>query len=140
MILNEYKDISRIYKEKNFKRQIIIRCIFHIILILFFPLMDYISVNYLVSRMIFSLLIIIGFGLLGVLEKKELFIPREYFHKYKYRGFYVVIFILLWIFVSNMKLGLYRMCLYSIFIAPIEIFACYKEYTLFNDKMKELNK
>ncbi len=102
--------------------------------------MDYLSVNYLLSRMFFSLIIIIGFGVLGALEKKDLFIPREYFHKYKYRGIYVIIFILLWIFVSNMRISLYRISFYSIFITPIEIYACYKEYVLFNDKMNEINK
>lgn len=134
-ITPDITEISKIYCNKKFKIQIIIRCLFHIVIILFFPISNLLSKNYILSNLIFTTILLIGSITLILLEKKELFIPREYFHKNNLRIIAIIIFY--WVLINTTYLNLCKVIVFSTIVTLIEVYSCYKEYVTFCSHMKE---
>jgi hypothetical protein len=134
MIMQEYKDLSRVFKKENFKRQIVISCLLSCTFFLCMGLTLFFKIF---NGIIFLLLMVgvcISYLVAGYLEKKGIFIDRKYFQHNMYRSIYVICLILIWLICKGI-LHQERLTLYIFLMILMEMFASYMEYRLFLKKM-----
>lgn len=139
--MQEYKEISCIFKKENFKMQIVLSCLFRSAVLLYIGLIQIIIITNWIIDLLFLLGLLgicISYLVAGYLEKKGIFIDRKYFQNNRYRSIYMIGLILIWLICK----GIFEqdhLTLYILLLVPIEIFASYKEYRLFLKKMDYFN-
>lgn len=152
MDLQDYKDISRIYNEKTFKKQLFFQGIFLSFIVLSIPILELImeitpiniqffgmqrSLVGILWFIVSSLLVIIWIIISSRLEKKEIFIPLNYYRIIRFRVCYILAFYMLAIIFFDSNLT-FPMLMYALIYIPIEIYSSHKEYLTFKKKMEEL--
>lgn len=142
MNIQDYKYISYIYNENTFKKQLVFQGIFLSFVILSVPisfqLMDVFQISHYLISMQISLFSIIWFSILGILEKKKIFITQKYYRYVRYRVCYLLIFLVVTIKVISSVNAFLIISILALTYIPIEIYSGYKEYIRFNKKMGQL--
>lgn len=139
MDIQDYIDISYIYKETTFKKQLVFQGIFLSFVILSVPisfkLMDVFQISHYMISMQISLFFIVWFSILGILEKKKIFIPQKYYRYVRYRVCYLLVFLVVTIKVISSVNAFLIISILALTYIPIEIYSGYTEYIRFTKKM-----
>lgn len=153
MDMQDFKDISNIYNEKTFKKQLVLQGIFLSYVVLSIPILGLFSEITLMNNYFFniqrtyaviiwisisSLLVIIWFIISSILEKREIFIPWKYYRLTRYRVCYIIAFYIISILFSKSKNSFYPILIYTLLYIPIEIYSDYIEFITFRKKMDKI--
>lgn len=139
---HDYKLISKMYDEKTFKIQLVVTGIFYSGILLSFPiselLMENTQINYNFFSMMRTLAFIIWFSICSRLEKKEIFIPWNYYRIVSFRVCYVIVFFILGFIFLDSEKSFFLILLLALIYIPIEIYSSHKEYITFKMKMDKV--
>lgn len=142
MDLQDYKDISRIYNEKTFKKQLFFQGIFLSFIVISIPIfgliMETFQINAYLFTMQISLAFILWISISSLLEKKEIFIPWKNYRLIRYRVSYLIVFYIVAIRFSRSENPFFTILIYTLIYIPIEIYSGYKEFVMFKMKMDKV--
>ncbi len=142
MDLQDYKDISRIYNEKTFKKQLFFQGIFLSFIVLSIPILGLIMETFQMNAYLFTMQISLAFilwiSISSLLEKKEIFIPWKYYRLIRYRVSYLIVFYIVAIILSKSENLVFTILICTLIYIPIEIYSGYKEFVMFKMKMDKV--
>ena len=139
MDLQDYRDITKIYNEKTFKKQLVLQGIFTSFIVVSIPIVGLVMNIFRMNQYFFSILMsltfIVWISVKSFLEKKETFIPTKYFSYIRYRVCYFLVFFILNIKISSVDNPFFPLLIIALLYIPIEIYSGYKEFVTFKMKM-----
>lgn len=139
MDLQDYRDITKIYNEKTFKKQLVLQGIFTSFIVVSIPIVGLVMNIFRMNQYFFSILMSLAFivwiSVKSFLEKKETFIPTNYFSYIRYRVCYFLVFFILNIKISSIDNPFFPLLIIALLYIPIEIYSGYKEFVTFKMKM-----
>lgn len=139
MDLQDYRDITKIYNEKTFKKQLVLQGIFTSFIVVSIPIVGLVMNIFRMNQYFFSILMsltfIVWISVKSFLEKKETFIPNKYFSYIRYRVCYFLVFFILNIKISSVDNPFFPLLIIALLYIPIEIYSGYKEFVTFKMKM-----